>query len=337
MTDNEILLEEPTIKQDIYDVAIIGGGVAGLSAALYSARDGNKTIVLEGEYMSDTDMPGGALNLTESIENYPGFLMGAGAELVANIREQALTFNAELIEARALHISNYHSPIKVLETTAGTLRAKTIILAMGAVSKMLHIENEMDLLGRGVSTCATCDGFFFKDKKVVVVGGGDTAIEEALHLTTYASKVTLLVRKDKLRAVSPDVDRLFSKDNFEVQWNVSPSSLEVSDEGTLSSVRLQNNLTNQYGDYETDGLFIAIGRVPSTKFLENDDILLDDEGYLVRDESLHVLDKNHNPISGVYTAGDVSDKVYRQAITSAGDAVKAVLQIRQYLRENKSI
>lgn len=317
-----------------YDVIVVGGGVAGLSAALYAARDGFSTLVLEGDFVSETEMPGGALLLTPEIENFPGFPGGAGSELVTIIKAQAKKFGAviqrDLVEdiQFATKPSEFHT-IKGLK--GGEFEGRTIILATGAVARQLGVEGESDWIGRGVSTCATCDGFFFEGKDVVIVGGGDTAVEDALFMRRYANKVTMLVRGNSFRSTGPEAREALAlseleDSNFHIQWDTTVTAIN-NDGEVVTSVSYQT--TDQVGELATDGIFVAIGRDPSTAFLANkEEIELDSEGYIrVEDGDNEV----RGSAVGVFAAGDAVDKRFRQAITSAGRAVEAALQAREYL------
>jgi thioredoxin reductase (NADPH) len=292
-----------------YDVVIVGGGVAGLSAAVYAARDGFRVLVLEGEILSNTEMPGGALMTTPTIENFPGF-DGAGEELIEKIREQADKFGADILTARAEHIHPTREPGKLHRVATATTEYKTraIILATGAVARNLDIHGEQEFWGRGVSTCATCDGWFYRDKTVAVIGGGDTAVEDALLLTRYAKQVYLMHRRDDLRAVGMELEQLRAAENVEFVLAAIPEEIEGSEEGV-------NNLKYRQG-----------GEV--TGFLKEAGIPLDPEGYILTENGgTRVL----GGFPGIFAAGDAVDRVYRQAVTSAGRAVEAALEARAYL------
>lgn len=327
MTDQEIInsLENPTV----FDVIIVGGGVAGLTAGLYSARDGFKTLVLEGYPVSSTDMPGGALMLTSEIANYPGFNAAAGMDLIEVMREQAEKAGAHIISDRASNLvpaaekGKCHS--LTTEEENQTYRARVIILATGAVAKSLGIPGESEMWGRGVSTCATCDGFFFTDKTVAVVGGGDTAVEDALLLTKFASQVNLFVRGDKLKASGPEAREILENPYVTIHWN---SELEEIHNENNKVTGITYNQKGTQGHLEVDGVFVAIGSIPATSWLDNAPVVLDDEGYILVEPN---STKIQGITSGIYAAGDVADKVYRQAITSAGKAAQAVIEARVYL------
>jgi thioredoxin reductase (NADPH) len=321
-----------------YDLVIIGGGVAGLSAGLYTSRDGFKTLILEGEVVSSVDMPGGALMLTDSIENFPGFLNGEGSELVSIIREQAETFGAEIISGRVKNITFATAPGKLHQITTEenyTYDAKSIIIATGAVATQLNIPGEQKYYGKGVSTCATCDGFFFRNKTVAVIGAGDTAIEDALFLTRYAEKVYLLPRRNELKASGPEAREILQHPQVEILWE------SVSEEIIGDGENVAGLIYRQHGALKTlvaDGVFVAIGRNPATNFLQGSPVALDEQGYILTQPDTTKVQGN---LHGVYAAGDCVDKVFRQAITSAGKAVEAALETRHYLltehRKNKTL
>lgn len=317
-----------------YDVLIVGGGVAGLSAGLYAARNGFSTLILEGDFVSATNMPGGALLLTPSIENFPGFPGGEGNALIGTIKEQAKRFGAEIVRdlVKTAELSEEVWGWHTIKTRKGkTFEAKTVILTPGAVARQLGVEGETEFIGRGVSTCATCDGFFFEGKKVIVAGGGDTAVEDALFLRRYASEVTMLVRGDSLRATGPEAREAYALNEdpasaFNIVWNTSVTSINNDGENVVSASYLQEGVPKTI---ETDGVFVAVGRIPSTEFLaESDTVELDSEGYIkVKDNSTEVQGRS----VGVFAAGDAVDKRFRQAITSAGRAVESSLEAREYL------
>jgi thioredoxin reductase (NADPH) len=321
-----------------YDVIVVGGGVAGLSAGLYASRDGFSTLVLEGDFVSATEMPGGALLLTPEIENFPGFPGGAGGELIATIKAQTAKFGANIVRdlVEDITFATEKCGLHTIKTLKGQVyEAKTVILATGAVARQLGVEGEADFIGRGVSTCATCDGFFFEGKRVVVVGGGDTAVEDALFLRRYASEVTMLVRGDSLRSTGPEAREAYllseeETSNFNILWNTSVSAINNNDENVTSVSYVVNG---EEGKIETDGVFVAIGRDPSTAFLHNSEgVELDSEGYIVVEDNSNEVKGNS---VGVFAAGDAVDKKFRQAITSAGRAVEAALQAREYLMTAK--
>lgn len=319
-----------------FDVVIIGGGVAGLSAGIYAARDGFKTLILEGTVESSVDAPGGALLLTSDIENFPGFIQGEGAELVNIIRTQAENFGATIKEERAakieagLQIGQMH---KIWTTDGNEYCARTIILATGAVARRLGIPGEDELYGRGVSTCATCDGFFFREKNVAVVGGGDTAVEDALLLTRYAKSVTLVVRGSEFRASGPEAREILKHPDVNIVWESTVEQVVPTKDGNAVDHILIKNKDNTVTPLDVDGLFIAIGSDPATGFLKDSVIQTDSDGYILTvDGSTRV----QGAVPGVFAAGDAADRVFRQAITSAGRAVEAALEARAYINAGVS-
>ena len=315
----------------IYDVAIVGGGVAGLAAAVYAGRDGFDVCLIEGDYISNTEMPGGALMLTSDIQNYPGFYEGAGETLITVMRNQAVRFVKTVLTEQVLaaNLSTSETEPHVLTTNQGTVvRSRAVILATGAVSRMLDIPGEENLFGKGVSTCATCDGFFFQNKNVYVVGGGDTAVEDALFLTRYTPNVTMVVRADRFRASGPEVRHVLQKnqdmqDPFKVLWNTTVT--EIHGDNNVTGLTLQNPETSFH--VAADGLFVAVGRIPSTGFLNQSGVMLDEENFIM----LNPGSQNVPGFPGVYAAGDAVDKKFRQAVTSAGRAVEAALEAREWL------
>jgi thioredoxin reductase (NADPH) len=303
------------------DVLIIGSGPAGLTAAIYTSRAFLKTTVIGGR------VSGGQLMITTEVENYPGFPRGImGPELISNMREQATTFGTDFVDEDVVSISgNSASGFSIQTDESKTFIAKSIIIATGATANWLNLPNEQRLIGKGVSACATCDGFFFKNKVVVVVGGGDTAMEEATFLTNFASRVFILVRgeKEKLRASKIMQEKAFSNPKIEFLYN--SSVVDVLGEEVLSGVIIKNTLTDEISTLECQGLFVAIGHSPATKFL-NGIVELDDKGYL------KVVDGTKTSKDGVFSAGDVQDYRYRQAVTAAGMGCMAALDAQKYLQ-----
>lgn len=322
-----------TQAMETYDVIIVGGGVAGLSAGIYSARDGFKTLILEGDFTSNVEMPGGALLLTSDIENFPGFLHGEGSELIAVIRTQAENFGAEIVTAKAESAVFATAPCEFHTITSGdkTYRAKAVILTTGAIARQLGIPGEAEYYGRGVSSCATCDGDFFKEGTIAVIGGGDTAVEDALYMRRFAKQVYLMPRKNDLRAKGPEAREAVILDeepesNFDILWSSNVETVN-SLNNKVAGVTYRDGNGN-LANLELDGVFVAIGRDPATSFLKNSGVVFDDEGYiLTQSDSTKVAGNT----VGVFAAGDAVDKVFRQAITSAGRAVEAALEARAYL------
>lgn len=321
-----------TVKNPQYfDVLVIGGGVAGLTAGMYAARDGFTTLVLEGTVLSSTDAPGGALLLTSEIANFPGYPAGDGLSLITQMRDQCVASGALIREDRAISVTPNTSVGKchIVETTSGkTYGARTIIIATGSISKRLNVPGEDTMFGRGVSTCATCDGFFFREKTVAVVGGGDTAVEDALLLTNYAEKVYLIVRGTKFRSNSPEARDILAHPDVEILWETHVEEI-FSDENNMNVIGVSVVSKNEPSIVPVDGLFVAVGSYPSTQFLIGSGISLDEDGYVkVKGDSTAVDSDN---INGIFAVGDVADKVFRQAVTSAGKAAQAAIEVRHYL------
>jgi len=309
------------------DVVILGSGPAGLTAAIYAARAELKPLVLEGEPSSTSDQPGGQLMLTTEVENFPGFTHGVlGPELMVSMRAQAERFGAEILTERASRVELNTSPIGVWigDPTAPepTLHARALIIATGARSLMLGLENEARLLGYGVSTCATCDGFFFRGKQIVVVGGGDSALEEALFLTKFGDSVTVVHRRKELRASKIMQDRAFTNDKITFRWD--SSVVDVLGGERVRGVKVRDVNTGEETDLAADGLFVAIGHAPTTELFAGQ-LEMDEGGYLV------THDGTKTGVPGVCACGDVQDHIYRQAITAAGSGCMAAIDAERYL------
>lgn len=310
---------------DIRDVIIIGSGPAGLTAAIYAARANMAPLVVEGEPSSTSDQPGGQLMLTTDVENFPGFPEGImGPELMTNFRSQATRFGAEFITKKVTRVDFTQRPFQVW-TGEDRYVARTVIVSTGAQSLMLGLPNEEQLLGHGLSTCATCDGFFFRDQDIAVVGGGDSAVEEATFLTRFASKVYLIHRRDQLRASKIMRDRAFANPKLEILWNCQV--VEIQGEGKLSGVILEDSITHEQKPLAVQGLFIAIGHRPNTD-LFRDHLTLKGNGYLVTEP-----DSSKTEIAGVFACGDVQDDYYRQAVTAAGSGCMAAIDAERWLEE----
>ena len=311
----------------IRDVVILGSGPAGLTAAIYSARADLRPLVLEGEPSSSSDQPGGQLMLTTEVENFPGFAHGVlGPELMVSMRAQAERFGAEILTERASKVDLTSTPIGVWigdrDAPEPTLRTRTLIIATGARSLMLGIENEARLLGYGVSTCATCDGFFFRDKQIVVVGGGDSALEEALFLTKFGDSVTVVHRRKELRASKIMQDRAFRNEKIAFRWD--SVVVDVLGDQRVTGLRIKDLNTGEESDLHADGVFVAIGHAPSTELFAGQ-LETDEAGYLVTHEGVRTN------VPGVFACGDVQDHVYRQAVTAAGSGCMAAIEAERYL------
>ena len=305
------------------NVLIIGSGPAGYTAAIYSARANLKPHLISG-----LD-PGGQLTITTDVENYPGYEnVIQGPWLMEQMKEQALKVGTEIHNDLVTEV-NFNSLPFYVKTDSGLLfETKTVIISTGAQARWLNLESENRFKGFGISACATCDGFFFKDKNVIVVGGGNTAVEEALFLTNFASKVTLIHRREKLRAEKILQDRVFNNKKIEILWNNKVKEF-VGDENPISlkKVILENTKDGSETSLETSGAFIAIGHDPATSLFK-DKIEMDKENYIITKP-----DSTETSIKGVYAAGDVKDKIYRQAVTAAGMGCMAALEAEKYLAE----
>ncbi|HEX4728512.1 MAG TPA: thioredoxin-disulfide reductase [Jatrophihabitans sp.] len=298
-------------------VIVIGSGPAGYTAALYSARADLQPLVFEGSQY------GGALMNTTEVENYPGFPTGImGPDLMNELRTQAARFGAELVSDDVVSVE-LDGPVKTVRTLAGEYTADAVILAMGSAYKKLGVPREDELSGHGVSWCATCDGFFFRGQHIVVVGGGDTAMEEATFLTRFAESVTVVHRRDKLRASRIMAERAEANPKISFAWNSEVA--EIHGDGTVSGLTLRDTRTGQLREIEATGLFIAIGHDPRSDLVKGQ-IELDDEGYILVEGR-----STRTNLAGVFAAGDVVDHVYRQAITAAGTGCQAALDAERYL------
>lgn len=297
---------------------IIGSGVAGLTAAIYSARAVLEPLVFEG------DLPGGQLTQTTEVENYPGFEEGIlGSQLMEVMKKQATRFGARFVSRKVEKVDLREGSLSL---TAGeeTYAADSVIIATGAAPRFLGLENEKSFMGRGVSTCATCDAFFYRGKKVVVVGGGDSAMEESSFITKFASEVTIAHRRDQLRASKIMQERVFSNDKIKIIWDTIVTDIIGTEKEGVKAVMLENVKTGEKTEYLTDGFFLAIGHIPNSQIFKGQ-IDLDEEGYILVHQSIKTS------VPGVFAAGDVVDRVYRQAVTAAGMGCMASLDAEKYL------
>ena len=311
-------------KKELYDVVVMGNGPAGLTAAIYAARAELEPLVIAGP------QPGGQLTITTEVENFPGFPEGImGPELMEATNRQAERFGTEVIHGEITAVDLSERPFKLTIDGGHTVLAKTFIVASGATARLLGLPSETHLMGYGVSACATCDGFFYRDKEIVVVGGGDSAMEEAVFLTRFASKVTILHRREELRASKYMQEK--ARENPKIAWNLNAVITEVL--GTradgVTGIRLKNTTTGEEEEFATEGVFMAIGHVPNTKIFEGQ-LEMDDAGYLIVKPGT-----TETNIPGVFAAGDVADKKYRQAITAAGTGCMSALDAERLLERDE--
>ena len=308
---------------DVRNVIIIGSGPAGLTAAIYTARANLAPLVIEGEPSSTSDQPGGQLMLTTDVENFPGFPEGImGPELMMNFRSQAERFGAEFLTEKVTRVDFSERPFKVW-VRDDEYAADSIIVSTGAQSLMLGLEPEERLLGHGLSTCATCDGFFFRGQEIAVVGGGDSAIEEATFLTKFADKVTIIHRRDELRASKIMQDRAFANPKIEFLWNHTVT--DIHGDQAVSGIQVTSTVDGTVSDLDVTGLFVAIGHRPNTD-LFRDQLDTEDNGYLITKP-----DSSYTNVDGVFACGDVQDHTYRQAITAAGSGCMAAIDAERWL------
>jgi len=305
----------------VRDVTIIGSGPAGLTAAVYAARANLKPLVIEGLEA------GGQLMLTTAVENFPGFADGImGPDLMAAMRTQAERFGAEIVRG---HVSAVDTSVRPFRITMGdeTVETKTLIIATGASAKLLGLPSERQLMGHGVSTCATCDGFFFRGKPIAVVGGGDSALEEANFLTRFASQVTLIHRRDSLRASKIMQDKAMANPKIVFEWNAEVMRVLDPEAGVVSGIVVRNTQTGLEKTIPVDGVFVAIGHTPNTALFKGQ-LDMDETGYLITHHG------SRTSVEGVFACGDVQDHVYRQAITAAGSGCMAALDAERYLESS---
>jgi len=318
------------MSSDVRNVIIIGSGPAGLTAAIYTARANLEPLMIEGEPSSTSDQPGGQLMLTTEVENFPGFPEGImGPELMMRFREQAMRFGTEVITEKVSKVDLSERPFRVwvgdADAADPTYRSHAVIVSTGAQSLMLGLESEKRLLGHGLSTCATCDGFFFRDHDIVVVGGGDSALEEALFLTKFARSVTLVHRRDSLRASKIMQDRALANEKITFRWN--STVVDLLGDTTLSGVVVQDVHSGETETLDMTGVFVAIGHRPNTDLFTGQ-LDLEDTGYLI------THDGSKTNLEGVFACGDVQDHTYRQAITAAGSGCMAAIDAERWLEAN---
>ncbi|MCV0391927.1 MAG: thioredoxin-disulfide reductase [Nitrosopumilus sp.] len=309
----------PDKKKTKFDVVIIGAGPAGYTAGIYCSRAGYDTLILSGI------LPGGQLVNTTEVENYPGFEQGImGPDLMIEMRKQSQRMGTTIVDDEAVDVDFRHKPFKVL-TASEEYEGRAIIIATGANPRKIGLEGEKTFAGKGVSYCATCDGPFFRNQELVVVGGGDSAIEEATFLTKFATTVHLVHRRDELRASKVMQERAFNNEKIKFHWD--SAVVDIKGDQKMQKAVLKNLKTNEESTLDVGGLFVAIGHEPNTKLFKSQ-IDLDDEGYIV------LKNKTHTNVEGVFAAGDVHDRNYRQAITAAGYGCMAAIDLDKYLTES---
>lgn len=314
------------LKKDVYDVTIMGSGPAGLTAAIYSARANLEPIIFEGS------QPGGQLTITTDVENYPGFSDGVmGPDLMIAMREQALRFGTEAHMMSITKVDLSERPFPVTLEDGTTFRTHTLLIASGARARLLGLDSEARLMGHGVSTCATCDGFFFGGKELAIVGGGDSALEEAIFLTKFATKVTVIHRRKELRASQIMQDRAKANSKIEFLWDREVIEVIGTQEDGVSGLKLLNKNTEDVEDFRVDGLFVAIGHIPNTEFFKGQ-LEMNDDGYIVTKP-----DSSRTNVPGVFAIGDVQDWTYRQAITAAGSGCKGAIDAERDLESIDAI
>ncbi len=324
------MAEKGHMSSEIHDVVIIGSGPAGLTAAIYTARAGLDPVVIAGEPSSTGDQPGGQLMLTTEVENYPGFKDGImGPDLMMEFQEQAKRFGADIRIDKVTKVDFSNRPFSLWvgdpDAPEPTLKANSVIVSTGAKALMLNLENETRLIGRGVSTCATCDGFFFRDHDIAVIGGGDSALEEASFLTKFGKSVTIIHRRDELRASKIMQDRAMANPKIKFIWDSTVT--EILGDEQLSGIKIKNVKTDEETVLDVTGMFVAIGHRPNTDLFKGQ-LEMRDNGYLATKAP-----SSYTDVEGVFACGDVQDSTYRQAITSAGSGCVAAIDAERWLED----
>src|SRR5690348_816960 len=310
-----------SMSQDVRKTVIIGSGCAGLTAAIYAARSNLKPLILQGHE------PGGQLSLTTLVENFPGFPEGIqGPELIENMRRQAARFGAEYLTTDLLSANLDEDPF-VLSTAKGEIRTETLIIASGASARWLGLPNEQALIGHGVSSCATCDGFFFSGKEIAVIGGGDSAMEEALFLTRFATKVSLIHRREQFRASKIMLERAQKNEKIQFVTNAVVQDVLGAEQKEVTGLKLLDVNTQKSWNLPVSAMFLGIGHIPNAKMLEGQ-LDMDQDGYL------KTRDYVFTRVQGVFACGDVQDRRYRQAITAAGSGCAAAMEVEKFLEEH---
>ncbi len=306
------------MTDQIYNVVIIGSGPAGYTAGIYTARANLNPVIFAGS------QPGGQLTMTSEVENFPGFSEGIqGPQLMEEMRKQAERFGAK-IKYETVNKVDFSSRPFTIQADSGEYKSRAVIIASGASAKLLGLESEKKLLGRGVSTCATCDGYFFRGQEIMVVGGGDSAMEEAIFLTKFATKVTVVHRRDQLRASKIMQERAFKNEKIQFIWNSVVKEIHDVEQGKVTGVTLENVKTGETLHVPVAGIFIAIGHKPNTEIFKGQ-IEMDEVGYI------KTVERTQTSVPGVFAAGDVVDHIYRQAITAAGMGCQAAIDAEKYL------
>lgn len=309
------------MNQDIYDTVIIGSGPAGLTAAIYNIRAALKTVVIGG------NQPGGQLIITTLVENFPGFASGiGGVKLMMEMQQQVKNLGGTIINGQVNQVNQVNQVFQVELKDGAVLETKAVIVATGAVAKWLNLAKEKELIGRGVSGCATCDGMFFRDKVVAVVGGGNVACQDAVFLAKFASKVYVIHRRDQLRAIAAEQKKVMANQKIEIIWN--SEVVEIVGEEKVEGIKIRNNKTGEERIMQIEGLFEAVGHTPATEFLKGL-VELREDGYLIVGKNPEYVTMTSVP--GIFGAGDCTDSQYRQAIVAAGSGAKAALDAERWL------